>query len=155
MAAISSDRRKLFSLLLQEQGVTTASRQVIPRRSVVGPCRLSFSQQRLWFLEQLESGQAAYSVPVAVRLVGELNVRALREALSEVVRRHEVLRTTFSTIDGQPVQVVSVPSALELPLVDLRPVEVTRREAEAQRLAAAEAGRPFDLEHGPLIRAWL
>jgi NRPS condensation-like uncharacterized protein len=119
----------------------------------VFPC--SFAQQRLWFLDQLVSESAAYSVPVAVRLTGDLNVRALREALSEVGRRHEVLRTTFGMVDGQPVQVVSPHQPLAMPLVDLGLVEESRREREAHRVVAEEARRPFNLEKGPLLRATL
>ncbi|HSK78975.1 MAG TPA: amino acid adenylation domain-containing protein, partial [Thermoanaerobaculia bacterium] len=115
------------------------------------PQVLSFAQQRLWLLDRLEPGSAAYNIPAAVELAGRLDVAALCAALSEVVRRHEALRTTFPLAAGEPVQVVAEPAGFSLPLVDLESVP----EAEASRLAAAEARRPFDLGRGPLLRAVL
>src|SRR6185503_17956257 len=91
---------------------------------------LSFAQQRLWFLDQLEPGSSFYNVPAAVRLSGRLNVEALERTLSEVVRRHEVLRTRFIAIDGEPVQVVDAPEPLKLEVVDLSTLEEEAREAE-------------------------
>ncbi len=119
------------------------------------PLALSFAQQRLWFIDQLEPGNALYNIPAAVRLAGELDVQALAAALDEVVRRHEVLRTSFRTVDGAPVQVVAPPHGLPLPLTDLSQLPDNEREAEAQRLAHDEAQAPFDLTQGPLIRARL
>ena len=115
----------------------------------------SFSQQRLWFLDQFEPGSAYYNIPCAIRLSGRLDVGALERALNEIVRRHEALRTTFAVEDGQPVQVIAPLLRLPLPVTDLSSLPVSEREAEAQRLAAEEAQRPFDLEHGPLLRAQL
>ncbi|HVS00085.1 MAG TPA: amino acid adenylation domain-containing protein, partial [Thermoanaerobaculia bacterium] len=111
---------------------------------------LSFSQQRLWFLDQLEPGNPAYNVPLAVRLTGELRVDLLQRAFTEVVRRHEALRTTFNSYDGRPVQVVSPEPGVELPVVDLS--QLPEREARALELARAAARRPFDLRRGPLLR---
>jgi hypothetical protein len=116
---------------------------------------LSYAQQRLWFAEQLSEGRALYNVPVAVRLSGELDVAALGETLREIVRRHEVLRTSFPAKDGAPLQVIAAEVEFELPLTDLGELAVAEREAEAQRLAQAEAERPFDLAQGPLLRARL
>src|SRR6185312_7110974 len=116
---------------------------------------LSFAQQRLWFLDQLEPGRAVYNVPAAVRLEGPLNVKALEQTLSEVVRRHEVLRTTFELVQGEPVQVIGKAEAVGLPLIDLSQWPESEREAEAERLAREEAQRPFDLRLGPLLRARL
>jgi amino acid adenylation domain-containing protein len=116
---------------------------------------LSFAQQRLWFLEQLQRPGALYIVPVAVRMRGRLDVAALERALGEVVRRHEVLRTTFASEGGNPVQVVGPPQALSLPVIELRERDEAAREAEARRLALEEAQRPFDLSAGPLVRASL
>jgi amino acid adenylation domain-containing protein len=116
---------------------------------------LSFGQQRLWFLDQLEPGGAAYNMPAAVRLRGELDAAALAASLSEVVRRHEVLRTVFALDDEEPVQVPRPAAAVLLPRVDLTGLPPGRREAAARRLLAAAAGRPFDLAAGPLLRPLL
>src|SRR6185295_4202271 len=121
----------------------------VPRE---GTLPLSFSQQRLWFLDQLEPGSFAYNLAGALRLAGPLDVAALARVLDEIVRRHESLRTTFAGGDGEPVQVVAAPAPFPLPVVDLAGLPAARREAEAARLAAAEAQRPFDLHRGPLLR---
>ncbi|HPL30629.1 MAG TPA: amino acid adenylation domain-containing protein, partial [Anaerolineae bacterium] len=116
---------------------------------------LSFAQQRLWFLDQLEPGSAAYNVPEAVRLSGPLDVAALERCLNEVVRRHEVLRTVVATADGRPYQEIAPDLRVDLALSDLTGLPEAGREAEALRLAGEEAARPFDLAHGPLMRARL
>lgn len=117
-----------------------------------GDLPLSFAQQRLWFLDQLMSGTPLYNLPNALRLKGSLNVTALEQSLSEIVRRHEALRTTFSAVNGQPIQVIHPAVTLLLPIVDLRELPETQREAEAQRLATEEAQRPFDLVNESLFR---
>ncbi|MFL6200700.1 MAG: condensation domain-containing protein, partial [Thermoanaerobaculia bacterium] len=118
---------------------------------------LSFAQERLWFLDQIEPGSPAYNIPAAVRLTGALDVAALAASLSAIIERHEVLRTTFETCDGQPVQVIhplaDLPS--RLPVIDLRALPDVEREAEAHRIALAEARQPFELARGPLVRTVL
>ena len=116
---------------------------------------LSFGQQRLWFLDQLEPGSPTYNIPVAVRLNGDLDEGALLRALDELIRRHAVLRTTFEVVDRQPVQRVTVSETLDVPTVDLSALPALVREAETGRLAGTEARRPFDLARGPLLRATL
>ncbi len=118
-----------------------------------GELPLSFAQQRLWFIDQLEPGSSVYNFPAAVRLKGPLNVLALQQSLNEIVRRHEVLRTTFTIVDGRPVQIIAPHLTLTIQIVDLRELPETEREAEVQRLATNEAQRPFDLAEGPLVRA--
>jgi non-ribosomal peptide synthase protein (TIGR01720 family) len=119
------------------------------------PLPLSFAQQRLWFRDQLEPGSTFYNEPIAVRLEGQLNVKTLRQTLGEILRRHEVLRTTFAVIDGKAVQVIGEAEEFPLPCLDLTRLPAAERERAAQRLAAAEAQQPFDLGHGPLLRAKL
>jgi amino acid adenylation domain-containing protein len=116
---------------------------------------LSFAQRRLWFLDQFDPGGCAYNVPSVVRLLGDLNVAALEQTLREIVHRHEALRTTFSTIDGEPVQQVNPSGPFPLDVVDLRPLADAERAAEAARLIREEARRPFDLARGPIFRAVL
>ncbi|MGA2411929.1 MAG: amino acid adenylation domain-containing protein, partial [Candidatus Binataceae bacterium] len=118
-----------------------------------GELPLSFAQQRLWFIDQLDPGSSVYNFPAAVRLKGPLNVVALEQSLNEILKRHEALRTTFSVVDGRPVQVIAPILALTLPLVDLRELPEKDREIEVQRVVANEARRPFDLTEGPLVRA--
>ncbi|MBG1243496.1 non-ribosomal peptide synthetase [Nostoc sp. NZL] len=116
---------------------------------------LSFSQQRLWLLNQLEPNSSLYNVPAAVRLTGLLNVAALEHSFNELIKRHEVLRTRFVAVDGQPFQVVEPTLSLTLPLVDLRSLSQTEREAEVEKLAQEEANRPFELAKSPLLRCVL
>jgi non-ribosomal peptide synthetase component F len=116
---------------------------------------LSFAQQRLWFIDQLEPGSSSYNVPAAVRLSGGLNVAALERTLSEIIRRHEVLRTTFAVRDGEPVQVIHEAAPLSLEALDLSGLDEAEREAEVARIAQEESRRPFDLAAGPLLRAGL
>jgi amino acid adenylation domain-containing protein/FkbM family methyltransferase len=123
-----------------------------------GDLPLSFAQRRLWVLHLFEPGSTAYNMPTAVRLRGPLAHPVLERALGEVVRRHEILRTTYTSRAGRPLQVVAPEppeSRLRLPRVDLRGMARAARETEASRLAAEEARRPFDLEVGPMIRTTL
>ncbi len=119
------------------------------------PLPLSFAQERLWFLDQLEPGGSSYGVPAAVRVSGALDGRIFAAALGEIVRRHEALRTTFASVLGRPVQVVAPSLPLAVPVVDLRALPGDLREATAQGLARGEAARSFDLAGGPLVRVAL
>ena len=116
------------------------------------PLPLSFAQQRLWFLDQLQPGSAAYNIPAALRVIGDFDVAAFAFAVNEIVRRHEALRTTFVLRDGVAAQVIAPALEIATPVVDLGGLDAERREAEALRLAAEEARRPFDLATGPLLR---
>ena len=124
----------------------------VPRH---GPLPLSFSQQQLWVLDQMEPGRAHYNIPFAVKLGGLLHPAALAAALGEIARRHETLRTTFAILEGEPVQVIRPPAAVPLSLADLSALPPEPRRSEARRLALAEAKTPFDLGRGPLLRATL
>jgi amino acid adenylation domain-containing protein len=115
----------------------------------------SFAQERLWFLDRMEPGSAAYNLPAALRLRGALDAPALERALAEVVRRHETLRTTFREDAGAAVQVIAPFAAFTLPVHDLSGMAEAEREAEVRRRAGADAERPFDLQAGPLFRAEL
>jgi amino acid adenylation domain-containing protein len=119
------------------------------------PLPLSFAQQRLWFIDQLQPGSGAYNLPTAVRLTGQLNLEVTERTFAEVVRRHEALRTTFAAPDGQPVQVVHEAEGFAIPVTDLSAVPEGEREERVRALALAEAQRPFDLQSGPLLRVSL
>ncbi len=151
---VSAEELELFEYLLEDEGLAQASHeQGIPRRQPQDDIPLSFAQERLWFLDQLEPGDVAYNMPGAVWLEGDLNVAALEQSLNEIIRRHEVLRTTFRAHRGRAVQVISPSLHLSLPLIDLS--QLPDPESEARRLARAEAERPFDLTRGPLLRGGL
>jgi amino acid adenylation domain-containing protein len=127
----------------------------IPRARRDQPIPLSFGQERLWFLDQLEGRSTAYAVPAAVRLCGRLDRGAFAAALNAVAARHEALRTSFPSQDGKPVQAVAPSLDLAPPEIDLRSLPEDTRDAEARRLAAEEGTAPFDLATGPLVRARL
>jgi amino acid adenylation domain-containing protein len=120
-----------------------------------GKLPLSFSQQRLWFLDQYEPGKPFYNIPFGLRFSGPLNITALEQSLDEIIRRHELLRTVFSVVDGEPVQIIAPPVRGSLALVDLRDRSENEREDETRRLANGEARRAFDLREGPLCRTTL
>ena len=120
-----------------------------------GDLPLSFAQQRLWVLDQLEPNNPLYNIPRTLRIKGDLNLSALEESLNEIVRRHEGQRTTFATRNGQPVQIIAPSLKISLPVHDLTHLPEPEREPEARRLAAHEALQPFDLAKGPLVRAQL
>ncbi|HEX2094370.1 MAG TPA: amino acid adenylation domain-containing protein, partial [Longimicrobiaceae bacterium] len=119
------------------------------------PLPLSFAQQRLWFIDRLQPGSAAYNIPAALRLTGWLDVAALERSLTEVVRRHEALRTVFAADGEEPVQVVRDAAPAVVPVAELRHLTREAREAELRHLAVEEALRPFDLAAGPLLRTTL
>ncbi|HEX2224327.1 MAG TPA: condensation domain-containing protein, partial [Thermoanaerobaculia bacterium] len=134
----------------------TEERSIAPpilRVSRSRPAVVSFAQERLWFLDQLEPGSTAYSIPSSAPLLGPLDFAALETSLSEIVRRHEVLRTTFARAGAQPVQVIAPPAPLRIPRIDLSGLPAP--EDEVARLGAEDADRPFDLERGPLLRVAL
>jgi amino acid adenylation domain-containing protein len=124
----------------------------VPRN---GDLPLSFAQQRLWFLDQLEDQSATYNMPAALHLIGSLHVDALEQSLMEIVRRHEILRTTFPMLNGYPVQVIAPTLTLTLLVVDLQALPEVEQSAEVRRLATEEAQRPFDLANGSLLRVTL
>ena len=120
-----------------------------------GTLPLSFAQERLWLVDRLEPNNTAYNMPAALRLVGSLNIAALEQSFNEIVRRHEVLRTTFTEVDEQPVQAIAPSLTLKIPVVDLQALPETERDAEVLQLAAKETQLPFDLARGPLLRVTL
>ncbi|HEX8271926.1 MAG TPA: amino acid adenylation domain-containing protein, partial [Longimicrobiaceae bacterium] len=137
------------------EGVGMHAPPIVPIPRDGSPLPLSFAQQRLWFIDQLEPGSATYNMPFPLRLRGSLDVGALEGALAELVRRHESLRTVFGMVDGEPVQVIQPAGERRLEVVDLRGRAEDEREAEARRRVAEDARRPFDLARGPLLRTTL
>src|SRR6266496_3190761 len=138
-----AEKRELLADLLRKKAETT--------RLV----RTSFAQQRLWFLDQLESDGSAFNISKAVRMIGRLDVPALKKTLNAVVSRHETLRTNFKLVDGEAMQVIFPAREMEISAVDLRGLSPDERELEFQRLGAEAGRRVFDLAHDPLLRASL
>lgn len=153
ISSLSPAKRALLERRLKEGGAKLTT-ETITRRADRGAAPASFSQQRLWFLHQLESDEAAYNVPRAIRLRGSLDVAALRRALAEIVQRHDVLRTHFANVDGQLQQLVTSDD-VPLAVIDLSHLPHVERESQTESLMAAEATRPFDLAHGPVMRTTL
>ena len=141
LALSSAEKRGLLAELLMRSGTNAFP--------------LSLSQQRLWFLDQLEPGNPAYHVPLGLRLKGNLNTSALQTSLQQIVSRHDILRTVIGQDENQPAQVVGAELSVELPCTDLSHLSERERESEAFRISAAEARAPFDLGTGPLLRARL
>ncbi|HYH80735.1 MAG TPA: condensation domain-containing protein, partial [Longimicrobium sp.] len=156
LAKLTPAQRKLLELRRAQQSgaAPAAAPAAIPARGEeLAP--LSFSQRRLWFLDRMEPGNAFYNLPNAVRLRGALDEAALERSLSEIVRRHEALRTVFAEADGSPVQVIAPFGGFALPVEDLSGLGEADREAAVRRRVGEEASRPFDLSAGPLFRAAL
>jgi aspartate racemase len=148
-----SQRKAEILALLEEPGAGETGESVrlrpMPRD---GGLPLSFAQQRLWFLDQLEPGTSAYTIAGRRRMHGPLDLTALTGALSELVRRHESLRTTFATRSGEPVQVIGDAAPVKVEIFDLETMPVAARERAAEDFVRTEVRRPFDLARGPLFR---
>src|SRR5262245_17202758 len=145
----SSDEREPLGRTPRPQGPQLPP-EVLGTRSGVP---LSFAQEQLWFLDQMEPGNPAYNICAAVRVRGALDTVALAQALRAVVSRHEVLRTTYPARDGQPVQAIAPAPTLDVRITDLGSVPPSDREGRARGLAVEEGCNHFDLARGPLARA--
>src|SRR5215213_2403037 len=152
---LSGKRRALLEALLSEQGIKSPVVERIPRRKESGPAPLSFAQQRLWFFDQFEPGNPAYNVVSTVLLQGKLNTLAFERSFSEVIRRHEALRTTFDVRDGEAVQIIAPPKPLHLQVVDITHYAEAERDAMVQNLIHEQTQASFDLKRGPLLRITL
>ena len=155
-SALSAEKQALLRERLRGAGRTTQDRssQTIPKQSTASKV-LSFSQQRLWFLDQLVPGSPFYTESSALRMRTAISVPAFQRALNEVIRRHEVLRTTFPLIGEQPAAIVSPDANVPVHVEDLTTMPFAQRDAEVLRLATDDVRLPFDLERGPLLRVTL
>ena len=152
---LSAKRRALLEALLSEQGINSPEAERIPRREEGGLAPLSFAQQRLWFFDQFEPDNPAYNLVSSVLLQGKLDTLALERSFSEVIRRHEALRTTFDVIDKEVVQIIAPPEPLHLRIVNLTDVSESERDDTVQYLIHQQTQASFDLKHGPLLRITL
>jgi len=139
----------------KQEAAPASGSEPIERRAAQGPAPLSFAQQRLWLLDQLEPGNAAYNLSFPAGLLGDLDAAALARCLTEIVRRHEALRTRFAVLDGSPVQVIEEAAPLQLSRLDLSALPSAVGRRESQHLATVDFTTPFDLARGPLMRAAL
>ena len=139
---------------LQPQNLELTSPPILPRAKDA-ELSLSFAQQRLWFLEQLQPNSALYNIPEASRLLGTLNQAALEQSLQEIIQRHEALRTNFITVDGQARQIIQTRTDWQVSVVDLQHLPANEQEIAVQQQAQQQALQPFDLATQPLIRARL
>ena len=155
LSNISQAKRDLLAKYLRgELQQPTSSRSITPRQPG-SPLQLSFAQERLWFLDQLNPESAVFNVPLTVKLPCAIDPEILRKSVNEIVRRHEVLRTTFRTRDGLPEVVIAPELNIELPVIDLSVYPTSQRESQVHLFLSEEEQRPFDLSQGPLIRTKL
>lgn len=153
---LSEAKRALLERFLQgdiPKGMS--GRRPIEHRTSSETAPLSYGQQQLWLLAQLSPRSSMYNECITVGFKGALDVAALEQSFSEIVRRHEAWRTTFAAVEGKPVQLIHPPGPVPFRLVDLRGLPVNERWPAALRLATEEASRPYDLEKGPLLRVLL
>jgi myxalamid-type nonribosomal peptide synthetase MxaA len=154
-AQIQARKAEIMQVLKDINGTVASAQTSIQPVSHQQALPLSFAQQRLWFLDQLQPSSPLYNIPAALRLKGPLNVGVLQQSLNAVVQRHEVLRTTFKTVEGQPVQVIAPTLAVPLPIVNLQSLPPAEQDAHVLQLANQEAQQPFDLAQGTLVRLTL
>jgi len=155
LADLPPERRQLLQQLLEREGVGRSGLPIarVPRQAAAHA--LSFSQERLWFLEQLSPGSPAYHVHVALPLRARISIPALHRSLQAIVDRHEILRMRVAVVDGEPRQEIVQGLRLPLEITDLQSIDPAARTGEVNRLATIEARQPFDLAAGPLLRTRL
>ena len=151
LSRLSPEKRRMLRTRLLAKAVD----ETVGARAVGAEKILSFAQQRLWLLDQIEPNSTHYNNIGVFRLIGDLDVAAFAAAINEIVRRHEVLRTTVVMRDGEARQEIAPALEIAAPVVDLSGFDIEERETEARRLAGEEARRPFDLAAGPLLRVLL
>jgi aspartate racemase len=152
---LAKHKPELITFLNETDRVRRVSRTPISRVSREGKLLPSLNQKRLWYIDQLQPN-TAFNCYRAFRIKGSPNMAALEQSLTEIVRRHEALRTTFAAIDGEPFQVINPALESRITLIDLRDIlDATKREIETERIITEEVERPFDLAKDPLLRARL
>ncbi|WP_166654424.1 condensation domain-containing protein, partial [Tahibacter aquaticus] len=149
------EQRRLWQLAAHLDAQAQSAYAAIPRVARDQPLPLSYAQQRLWFIDQLEGASAQYNLPLALRLQGELQQPALQLALDQLLQRHEVLRTTYADVDGTALQTIQPAASVTIVRTDLRELAADLREARLQQLLRDEAQQAFDLGQGPLLRCRL
>jgi amino acid adenylation domain-containing protein len=154
-ASLPSEKRAALRERLQNDAAEHSRSGRVPPRPLDQPIPLSFAQERLWIWDQLNPGSVTYNMSLAGQISGRLNVMAMSQALNEITRRHESLRTNFVHVDGRAVQIIAAARLQPLPIIDLEGLSEPEQEAVTRRLAAAEARRPYDLAEDSLLRVSL
>jgi thioesterase domain-containing protein len=154
-ASLTPEKQRLLVKRLREKGVDVSQLPIVPQERKGQPWPLSYAQERLWMLDRLQPDSAAYNLAVGFRLRGALDVATLEQSLNEIVRRHEMLRTTFQIVDEQPVQTIMPEATLRLHVQDLRDVPANSREVVAQQRLHEQIQQPFNLGSESKLRAIL
>jgi amino acid adenylation domain-containing protein len=154
-AKLSPTKLALLEQRRSGKAVPLIAQAQIERRAPQEPAWLSSTQQRLWFLNELQPASPAYNIPLALRLKGSLNVHALQRSLNHIIARHEILRTTFALAEREPVQVIAPVLRCALAVSDLSALPAATKTDQVERAVAEEGLRPFDLHSGPLLRTRL
>ena len=155
IANLSPDRQELLARLLKQNQIDLSQAVIMPRARNSNDAPLSFAQQRLWLVLQLDPDNVAYNVPEPLLFKGQMNVTALAESFSEIVRRHEILRTTFQVVSGEVRQVIAQPQPVPLEVIDLSHLPRPERDIRFTQLIDENTLQPFDLARGPLMRVKL
>ncbi|HVG20234.1 MAG TPA: amino acid adenylation domain-containing protein, partial [Blastocatellia bacterium] len=151
--SLSERKRKLFEMLMREKASKAARGQSIKRREGIEQAPLSYSQQQMWILNQIDRDGGYYNQAASINIKGKVDLTALERAIEEIVRRHESLRTVYKAAGGQPLQLITPPGGVRLDTLDLTALPAEEREERARREARLEAAAGFDLERGPVMRA--
>src|SRR5690242_1605143 len=152
---LSESKRILLEKYLRGKNPRKTAVATISRHTLDGPAPLSLAQQQMWLHDQMVANTPIYNESLSLSISGSLNVLALEQSLNEIIQRHEIWRTSFPLVGGQPVQMVHPHFKIALPVVDLRHLAPAQRETEALRLATEQVQSPFDLTALPLLRATL
>ncbi len=155
IASLPPEKRELFEMMLMEQGVDLSQIMIVPQKRDTNRFPLSYSQQRLWFLDQLEPETALYNISPVLRLKGKLNFEALEKSFNEIIRRHEALRTTFDKDGDAPVQVIAPELNIKIEMIEPETANAILNDSEINRIALKESQIPFNLSTGPLLRVKL
>jgi amino acid adenylation domain-containing protein len=155
IAHLSPEKREVLERLLKQKGVDVSRTLIVPRKEASSIAPLSFGQRQMWIIDKLSPGRSFHNLPNAARMRGPLDIEALEKTLGEITRRHESLRTTFTMMDGNPVQVIGRAQPCTIPMLDICDMPEDEREQEMRRMVFEDTQLPFDLEHGPLMRGTL
>jgi len=149
---LTPQKRKLLQQLIKKEGLDGPDTSTITRRQTQSPIPLSFAQQRLWFLDQLEPGNSVYNIPIACRITGPFQISLFQRSIDDIIHRHEILRTIVRKSNGVPEQLIKQHTTLPINVIDLTDTPDAEKKCQIRERIIIEGKKPFDLSHGPLIR---